>query len=526
VAGATPAPTSCRPGALAPRDLWGGVKGRAVAVRVDPAADEALDALRNAAKLGASLIATWTVALAVRMLLPRALGPEAFGAVSFAEAVAATAFVLVGVGADTYIRQQIPTRPAHASEFVGGVLLLRLALGVAVLGGVALLLHSLASPPEVRRVVYLCCGGQLAASMNGSLAALLHARGTVDGLSFANVAGKVLWAGGVLAGLASGHGLTAVGAAYLASELAKLAALLRLARRHLGLSLRADPAVTRAVLVASLPFYANAVATSAATRIDVPILAALVGDAREVGWYGAAWNLSSLALLVAPVIGWVIVPLLARARARSDEDLSRALARAVEAVLLLGIPASLFLALGADVWIAVMYGDAFAPAAPALRILAPVFVFTYVASVSGACLNVLGRGWTTTLVSVVGLVVNPALNVWLVPAGARWLAGGGGAGAGAAVATMVSEGVVAALLTGLLGARAFDRRTIDLCARTLLVCAAVVAIHGALAPLGAARLAADAAAYVLLAAQLRAVRWQELADLARSAWRRPRVIAP
>jgi hypothetical protein len=91
---------------------------------------------------------------------------------------------------------------------------------------------------------------------------------------------------------------------------------------------------------------------------------------------------------------------------------------------------------------------------------------------------------------------------------------------------MVSEGVVAALLTGLLGARAFDRRTIDLCARTLLVCAAVVAIHGALAPLGAARLAADAAAYVLLAAQLRAVRWQELADLARSAWRRPRVIAP
>lgn len=491
----------------------------------EDATQDFLQAIRNAATIGLSLAVTWVVALAVRILLPRALGPEAFGAVSFAEAVAATAFVLVGLGADTYIRQHVPVRPAHANEFVGGVLLVRVALGLLVVGGVGGLMVALDRPAEVQVLVYLYCGGHLAASVNGSFAALLHARGTVGGLSASNVVGKLVWAAGVLGGLATGHALAAIGAAFLASEVLKLVLQLRLARRHLGLTFRADPLVTRAVLVASLPFYANAVASSAATRIDVPILAAMIPDAREIGWYGAAWNLSSLALLVAPVIGWVVVPLLARAHARSPEALATALARALEAVLVLGIPASLFLALGAEQWVAIMYGEAFAPAVPALRLLAPVFVFTYVACVSGACLGVLGRGWTATAVNVVGLVVNPILNLWLVPAGERLLARDGGAGAGAAVASMASEALVAVLLTAFLAGRAFDARAARVVGRTLAVCAAVVALHLALEPLGPARLAIDAIAYLLLAVALRAVRAQEIVELARSAWRRPRVVA-
>src|SRR3954447_2371242 len=83
-------------------------------------------AMRNGVKLGLSLVGTWTVALVVRFFLPRYLGPERFGLYSFSDAFAATYFVFLGLGIDAYIQKEIPARPRHASDFLGGVLVFRL----------------------------------------------------------------------------------------------------------------------------------------------------------------------------------------------------------------------------------------------------------------------------------------------------------------------------------------------------------------------------------------------------------------
>src|SRR5262245_44166244 len=74
-------------------------------------------ALRNALKLGSSLFATWTVALLLRFLLPRFLGPEQFGTFNFSDNFSATYFTLLGLGVDTYIQKEMPVRPQHASDF-------------------------------------------------------------------------------------------------------------------------------------------------------------------------------------------------------------------------------------------------------------------------------------------------------------------------------------------------------------------------------------------------------------------------
>src|SRR5918912_1450276 len=89
-------------------------------------------ALWNALKLGGSLIGTWTVALAIRFALPRQLGPDQYGVYNFAEAFAASFFVLTTLGVETYVQKEIPLRREHASDFVGGILALRLVLGPAL----------------------------------------------------------------------------------------------------------------------------------------------------------------------------------------------------------------------------------------------------------------------------------------------------------------------------------------------------------------------------------------------------------
>jgi len=494
-----------------------GAQAQASAASGASTTGDAAIAVRNSFKLGGSLVFSWAVAFGVRILLPRFLGPAAFGDLNLADAFAATAFVLIALGVDTLIRKEGPIRPALASEIFGGLLALRLVLTLAVGAGAAWAARAAGRPAAVAQLVLLFGAGQAAMSVSGTLAAVLHARGRVGGLSVTNGVAKLLWGAGILVGILTGHILVAVPLSLAVAESAKCAVLYLLAHRHAGLRLRFGVAATWAALANSLPYYVNHVAVTAYGRIDVSVLSFVIRDQREIGWYGAASNLAGLCLLVTPLIGWILMPLFARARARSKEELRQTLARSMEIVLGIAAPTALLLALGADVFVAIIFGREFAPAALALRILAGMFVLTYVATVSATYLNVLGRGWLVTLVSLGGLLLNPFLNVAFIGR-ARALLGGipGSAGVGAALAMLTAEALVTVTMTLLLGAAAFDRRGLARVGRMLLAAAVTVAIDRATARLGPARLLLDAGAYLLLVTLLGGVRLGEVVALLRA----------
>jgi O-antigen/teichoic acid export membrane protein len=501
--------------------------GASQATVADPSAQDRETALavRNTLKLGSALAVSMSVGLAVRIFLPRFLGPETFGELNFADAFTATAFVVLGLGIDTYIRKEVSVREEHANEFLGGALLLRAAMAALLFGIAGLVMANTRRPADVRALVYAYGGAQVVMSLNATLAATLHAHGIVGALSIANVLSKVAFALGVLTGFAVGHLALAVPLALLVTELGKAAVLFTVCRARVGLRLRVNPRVTREVLVASLPYYVNAVAITAYARIDVSVLSFLVPDAREIGWYGAAATLARLGLLVAPVLVWVLMPLFARAAARSEEELSRAMTRAMELILAVVVPASLLLALGADGWVRLVFGREFGPSVLSLRILAPIFLLTYVAQVAGIGLNLRNLGWTVTRVSLAGMVLATCANLYLVP---RAMASGLGPGAGGvacALSSLATEAVVTVLLVRRLPVRLFDRPGVLRIARMGGACLAVALLHSLLGGLGPFRVLADAAAYLLLATLLGAIRWRKLLDLVLAA-RRPEASEP
>jgi O-antigen/teichoic acid export membrane protein len=222
--------------------------------------------------------------------------------------------------------------------------------------------------------------------------------------------------------------------------------------------------------------------------------------------------------MVTPMIGWVLIPLFARARARSDEEYTRVMRRSLELVLAIAFPTTLFMALGADEWIHLLYGEAYAPAAAALRVLSSVFVLTYVAMLSSNALILTGRAWAQAFISMTGMLVNPLLNWLCIPPAVAWY-GRGGAGIGAACAQLGTEIVVTVAMTVLVGKRAFDRRSLVVIAKTLVVCGAVVALDRLLGSRvhPALRLGADVGLYVALALGLGAVKLRELVALVREA---------
>ena len=463
--------------------------------------------MRNAAMLGASLLGTWAVALIVRIYLPRHLGPDAFGAYQFAEGFTMMLFTATSFGVETYVRKEVTTRPEHASEFIGGIFALRVALSVVLLAASLWWLSSAGKPDELLWLVTLIGVGQALVVLNGTYSALLHAVGRVEGLSILNVAAKIVWGVGTVGVLAAGGEVLGVAAVFLAAELLRTGALLVLAHRHLALRYVIDWAAVRRMVVAGLPYFVNGLALVAGARLDVAIMAFAATDA-EVGWYGAATSLAGLALLVTPLIGTVLLPLAARAAARSDEELTEVTRRGMEFSLVAALPTGLVLVVGAPEIVQLAFGTAYAPAATSLQALAPTFVLSYISIVSATVLIQIGRGWAVTQISIAGMVLSGALNAVLIPR-AYAAFGRGGAGIGAAAAMVIMELVTAGVMIWILGRRAFDRRGVTVLVKTLLVCLAVGLLDRWLAPLGAWRLLIDGVVYVALVLTTGAVNARE-----------------
>ena len=450
----------------------------------------------NALKLGLSLLATWAIALGIRLLLPRYLGPASFGALQFADAFTTTIFIVTNLGVETYVRKEIATRREHASEFFAGTMLLGLALGALVMVITIPSLSMAGKTEVVIRLVVILGVAQILANINIILGALLHAVGNVGGLSVLNVGAKLAWGAGIALVLSRGMGAQSVAVAMLVTEMIRAGGLAALARRHLQLRLVVDMRATLAVLIASLPYYLAALAQTAYGRIDISIMSFLTNDV-EVGWYAAAAAIGGISMLLAPLIGWVVLPLTSRAAERSVEELLIVGRRAMEVILAAAFPVTLFIGLGAADIVSIAFGDAFEPATHSLRILAPTFVLTYAAMVNASILVRLERGWWVTGVSVAGMIVAPALNLWLVPLTLRTY-GEGGAGIGAAISLVLTEIVTASALTWPIGRRAFDRRLVTLLAKTIVCCVVVMAVDALLQRLGLWRFVVDGLLYAAL----------------------------
>jgi O-antigen/teichoic acid export membrane protein len=442
--------------------------------------------------------------------LPRHLGPSDFGLYSFAESLAATAMACLSLGIDSYTLRELPTRPGHASDYFGGTVVLRSLLGVLMVAGLAVMLTGRGA--TTARVAAVFAIGYLIAGVAQLLAACLQANATVARLAVVNVASKLVWGAAIVAALSFGAPLELLAASFVLGESLKLALLYRESRARLGLSFRIDAAATIAVAVASLPYFANSVALNL-NRLDIAVLGFMAG-AEVVGWYGAAGNFSLLVFLLLPLMASVVLPLLARVRARSEDEFLRVMGRLTQGLIIFTTPLALMVALGADLWVRIAFGEAFLPAAVSLRVMAPLSLLTYVASLLSMALLTLDRRWTVTFTSVIGLVVNPLLCVLLIPVGAR-LFGPGGAGAGAALGVVGMELTIIGLQLRSVGLRVLGPRALPVASRCLLASVLALTLHLLTARFGHFRLVLDAAAYLVAARALGVFPVRQLGDLAR-----------
>ena len=265
-----------------------------------------------------------------------------------------------------------------------------------------------------------------------------------------------------------------------------------------GLRLEWNVAKTKEVLVAAFPFYVNAIAVTIYLKIDINLMGIMTND-KEVRVVRLGGELRVDCSSVGAALycsGGAATG--SRAAARSNAlSSSRWSEGRSSSSRCSPFSISLIMAAGADIFVPWVFGAAFLPAINALRILALMFVLTYVATLLSTALILLRRSWTVTAVGTGSLVINGLLNFFLLRWGMRHF-GEGGAGATAAAISVATELLVAMAFLLIAGRRVLDGKLVLTIVKAIAACAIALAVDIAIHSWGAVRLVIDGSVYTLI----------------------------
>ncbi len=484
------------------------------AVRADDGAAQQAEnrsAAKNGAMLGGSLFFTASVGVLVSLfVVPNVVGDRDTGILGFGEALATVSLVMAGFGMDTYLRKEVAIKHEHANRLFASVLAVRLfvsaLLTVVALGVLTFRQSDVGAGARDRTllVVLLFCMAQFSQQTAESYAAMLQAVGQVRQQARLTIWTKVTWAVIIIGGLLLGMGIWVVPLALFVTESAKTVVLGISAQRVFTIEWKLHLREAWPMIKAGSPFLVTAVSVKVIAWLDVALVKLLTGDDAETGYYHIALRISALALLLAPLIQWVVLPMAARAAERSRQDFAELVKRSFQWVLCAGVPMSLLLGLNADVLIETALPD-FAPSIPALRILSGVIALAYITMLGATLLIADGRSWRVVRITFLTIAVDTVMNLYMIKHGWMWWGRGsgalraGGAGVGAAISLVTSECIAAGLMAYEL--RRVVRRISDSQARRSVAamlgsCAVVIVVDFVARPLGVVRPLIDLLAMV------------------------------
>lgn len=387
---------------------------------------------RSVVTLGVAQVATMGLNLVLWAHLGQRLGPEQFGVVGFGLALLSYFILAVTLGFDAVGIREVAREPAGERRLVRDVLGIRLTLGVVSTVAFCLVV-AVVAPDRLARLALFVLGAQIL-SRAVQLDWVYQGRERM-GLVAVRNAGAAAASVGLALALVRDPGDLVLAALALAAGpwLANLG-LLGAYSREAGTPLpRADVAAWKALLVPALPLAASSFVNQIYYNVDKLMLAGLRSTV-DVGLYEAGYKLFAIAVAPAAVLYPAFYPALSAAfgDAEAMRQRSRAFASALVAV---GLPLSAGGAVLAPDLVDLVFGEAYAGAVPALRVLFSAAGVTYLGMAFGSPLMAWNRERDYMKAVFAGGAANLVLNaILIVPLGP----------VGAAAATLASELLVMA----------------------------------------------------------------------------------
>ena len=413
---------------------------------------------RNIAAMASGQLVTWTMTLAWTLVVPRLLGPAGMGLIVTAWSVTGILATVLGSGTRNYLVRAIVVTPDDAGQLIGTGTLLRLLLAPAFLLAVAVWAHFADYGRDGTLALYLAGGATVFTLLAEPMQAGFQAIEQMKYLAYSDVISKSVQGLLGIALAVAGFGAIGFTGCWLVMSAVVLVLDVRWLRRHIRVEWGSTPRRLARMARESMAYWAFGVFFMLYLWIDAAMLSVMTTPT-VVGWYGVSTKLFQTLMVVPVLIATAWLPRLVAVFERSPSELQRAARAPIEIVLVVGLPIGAGIALIADPVINRIYGPAYAGAVPVMVLLGLCIPPMYLNIMLSQVLIAARRQFVWTWVMLGATVVNPAINLVLIPLTQSRLHNGA---IGAAVSLLLTELVIvgAGLCLagrGVLGLRALRR---------------------------------------------------------------------
>ncbi len=475
--------------------------------------------VRNLAFLAGGQAVTWILTAIWTIAVPRSLGPSGMGQLTIAWSAVAIINVVCELGTGVLITREIARDHSRAPVMVGTGIVLRLAsvpIGWILIFAYISLTHF--GSTQILVLVLATAAMQLSLITNVVQAAFQGIE-RMEYLAYADVFSKSLMTVVSIALVLAGFGVVAIMALSLSIAAVVLVLTLRWSRRFYSVKWRVDGRDMLRLLKGGLPFWATGLFLTAYIWIDSVMLSFMTSET-VVGWYGAPTKLFAAMLFIPAVMSTAWFPRMVAAYAEGPDRFREALGRVLAWIVILSLPIAAGIIAISSPLIAFLYGPRFSESSGVLAILGLLLPFTYLNIVGAQALAASNRQVVWTKVMAVATVINPLLNLVLIPLfQARWHNGA----VGAAISLLATE-VLMSFAAVFLMRKSLSAVSLSRVLNALLASALMGGLTWILAPFGlAVQVAAGTVSFVALALLLRIPTSTEVAyarHLSRRVWSR------
>ena len=479
------------------------------------AAEQAPDTVprvaRNLRALAGGQAVTWTMTLIWTVIVPRALGPFGLGILVSAQAVSGVLAIVLGLGTRNYLAREIVVRREAGPELVGTAIVLRLTLAPVVGLCAVVWAHLAHYGAQASVVLYVITAMTVLGLVAEPMQAAFQAIERMKYLAYADIINKTAQS---LIGIALVViGFRVVGIAVNMAAAAGVVLLLNALwlRRFFRVDLRTNVRMMTDMVKQSCAYWAFGLFGYIYFWIDT-IMLTVMTRSQVVGWYAAPSTLFQTLMFLPVLISTAWLPRLVTAFGEGRRNLFRTARAPFEFILVISVPLAAGTALAAHFLVHAVYGPAFAHAVPVMVILACCIPPIYLNIILAQVLLAEKRQalWTTVMAGAA--VVNPALNLVLIPATQRSYHNGA---IGAAISLVLTELLMVAVGFWVVGRRVLDRGGIRRCVLAIAASAGMCGVTLATRPLAGSlpSLLAGGATLVVLTIALRILTPEETAQI-------------
>ena len=369
---------------------------------------------KNASWIIASRIVQALLGLVISMLTARYLGPSNYGVINYAASIVAFVLPLMHLGINSVLVQELVKNPEDEGRIIGTATTMTFFSSLACIGG-TVAFAAIANPGETETIVVCALYSILLIFQSLDMVRywfqskyLSKYTSIISLIAYTIVSGYKIF---LLVTEKSIYWFALSNAIdYAIISLCSIYLYTKKGNQKLGFSKE----IGKRLISTGKYYIISDLMVTVFAQTDKIMLKGML-NSEATGFYSAAVTCAAITQFVFAAILDSSRPAILESKKKSEEAFERNMTRLYSIVIYASLAQSVVMSIGASIIIHILYGNSYAPAAGALRIVVWYTTFSYLGAARNIWILAEGQQKHLLSVNILGALANVVMNYLLIP---------------------------------------------------------------------------------------------------------------